>query len=216
MLRHDEQRGKQGSFEKTFGNLEALRKRYPELSITLKYTITPVNYDELLKSYEFLSGHGYRFTAKMLEYNPHYTNKLTGAIEDRATGFTTGQVSEIKRQLEAILALAPRGRRHARRVAEMQEVLDSLDPQWRRPGRCSTPKNVAFLDCDLNLFTCKEYGPVVNLQEERLDDLSKRSQFQDIVAHERQNSGQCTRCTSQMKRSSEAQRWLGYLASWAR
>lgn len=221
MQRHDEQRGKDGAFDKTLANLEEIRRRYPQLAITLKFTITPVNYDELLDTYEFLNARGFRFTVKMLEHNPHYTNKLAVAGLPGEDGgsepvvFSEEQLASIEQQLKTILERVPRAR-NSRRVAEIEEVLASLAPDWTRAGRCASPSDVAFLDCDQNLFTCKEYAPVINLAGQDLSELTAAEQYRQIVEHERCNTGRCTRCTSQMKRGSEIARWLGYLASLVR
>lgn len=213
--RHDQQRGKEGAFSKTFANLEAIRKRYPELSITLKFTITPINYDELHKTYDFFNNRGYRFTAKMLEYNPYYTNKLSQDQSGTEATFTPEQLESIEKQIKAILANAPRGR-NILRIREMEEVLNSLQSGWVRSGRCAVPTDIAFLDANLDFFTCKEYPPVLNLGEGSLDQLNAQPQYNQVREHERCNTGKCTRCTSQMKRTSEVERWVGYLASFLR
>lgn len=213
--KHDEQRGKDGSFAKTIANLEAIRQRYPELSITIKFTITPINYGELQATYEYLSPRGYRFTVKMLEHNPHYTNKLTAGRGRDEFSFRPEQLAAIERQLKAIIAQAPAGANYARRQ-EMKDVLASLAPDWTRRSRCAAPTDVGFLDCDLNLFTCKEYPPVLNLGVDSLDRLTAQPQFHAICDHERHNTGKCTRCTSQMRRTPRAGEWLGFLASLVR
>jgi len=215
IAKHDLQRGREGSFDKTLGNLELLREHYPKLSITLKFTITPINYDELQKTYELLSDRGFRVTAKMLEHNPHYTNKLSIGTPDAGSGFTPEQLTSIERQLKAILSRAPKSRSPLR-TRELQEVLESLSPLWERSGSCYTPSVGAFIDCDLNLFTCKEYDPVLNLRSDSLDRLGGSGQYRTICDHEAANTGKCTRCTSQMKIGPGSPRWLGYLASLVR
>lgn len=214
VTKHDLQRGTRGSLAKTIANLDRLREHFPDLSITLKFTITPVNYDEIHATYKWVSEKGYSMTMKMLEYNEFYTSKLKIASDQERFVFTPEQLDSIRAQLEAILCHVPR-RSGPRRTAEIREVLDSLSPEWRRPGKCLTPTKGGFLDCDLNLFTCKEYAPVVNLRTSSLDELAAAPQLHEICLHERQNSGQCTRCTSQMKIQAGATNWLTYLKSLA-
>jgi MoaA/NifB/PqqE/SkfB family radical SAM enzyme len=194
---HDRQRGKEGSFAKTTTNLLAIRGRFPKLPITLKYTITPVNYHEIAATFREARCLGFPLTFKMLEFNPFYTNKKSD--DASAFAFTPEQVDVIRAQLREVLsnmdAAMPRARRK-----EIEEILVSLEPGWTRGGNCAIPFSDGFLDCDLNLFTCKEYAPVVNLAHESLDDYFNRPEFTAIVEHEAENSGKCTRCTSQMKR----------------
>lgn len=211
--KHSLQRGKEGSFEKTFSNLEAMRTRYPQLSITLKFTITPVNCDELFKTYDYFTKLGYRFTVKMLEYNPFYTNKLAVKNEQKDdTSFTLEQLSDVEKQLKLILKSIPKDGSKFR-AREIKEVFNSLDANWVRKKRCVTPRESMFLDCDLNVFTCKEYKAVLNLDNESLDQLYDSSQYDIIHQHEKNNTGECTRCTSQMKRTATTGQWLSYLAS---
>jgi len=213
--RHDQQRGKEGAFSKTFANLEAIRERYPQLSITLKFTITPVNYDELQKTYEFFNSRGYRFTVKMLEHNPFYTNRLSQDAPESGYDFTPEQLLSIEKQIREIVANAPRGR-NLLRIQEMEEVLESLEHDWQRSGRCAVPTDIAFLDANLDFFTCKEYRPILNLARDSLDELDSHPNYKMVQELERCNGGKCTRCTSQMKRTSEVKRWIGYLASFLR
>ena len=198
LTKHDVQRGTKGSLTRTVQNIDHLREKFPKLSVTLKFTITPLNYDEIYSTYQFASGKGYLMTVKMLEYNEFYTNKLKSESDRLKFVFTADQINSISAQLKTILSHAP-VTSNLRRIAEIREVLDSLSSEWRRPGKCLTPTKGGFLDCDLNLFTCKEYAPVLNLRADSLDELIAAPQVHTICQHERQNSGQCTRCTSQMK-----------------
>ncbi|MGA2448022.1 MAG: radical SAM protein [Polyangiaceae bacterium] len=194
---HDIQRGVAGAFQRTMENLDALRTRYPALSIHVKYTITPMNYTEVARTFDYVHSRGYVITAKMIENNPYYTNNLTHTIRADDFSFTDEQIEVIRTQLRTVLANWPRPR--DRRRAEVEEALASLDPEWRRDVGCLTPQRHAFIDCDLNFFTCKEYGPVANLAQAGLDVLGDAEAYYEVLNHERANTGHCTRCTSHLK-----------------
>jgi MoaA/NifB/PqqE/SkfB family radical SAM enzyme len=196
--KHDEQRGKEGSFELTFGNLEAIRARYPSLPIRVKFTITPVNFMEVEKTFRYFSSRGYEITAKLVENNQFYTNNLSVHLHQADFSFSPAQLDSIRNQLNAIQREWPPGA-NPHMKAQVEEALSALDPEWKRGGRCVTPERAAFIDCDLNLFTCKEYGPVLNLQSDDLGKLRERASYLNVVEHEECNTGRCTRCTSQMK-----------------
>jgi MoaA/NifB/PqqE/SkfB family radical SAM enzyme len=195
--KHNEQRGTEGSLELTVRNLKALRARYPLLPITLKFTITPINYVELEATFRHFQFLGYRITAKMVENNPYYTNSLSHQKHQTDFRFTEDQFASLRSQLKAILRDWPALEGYSRR--EVKEVLESLDPKWKRPDGCVTPEKAAFIDCDLNFFTCKEYPPVLNLKSDDLSNLANTDSFRNVVNHQKCNTGQCTRCTSPLK-----------------
>jgi len=210
--KHDEQRGKDGSFELTFGNIEALRARYPSLGIQVKFTITPVNYMELEKTFQFFQSRNYRITAKMVENNPNYTNNLSFQRHIADFGFKPDQLESVRTQLRSIIKAWPRAK--DRRRLEVDEVLESLEPKWRRPDRCQTPQKGGFIDCDLNFFSCKEYGAVLNLKTQDLSEREASPGYKLVVENEKCNAGQCTHCTSLLKmREQKKESWPGYLVS---
>lgn len=207
---HDVQRGLPGAFQTTMGNLARMRERFPELGIDVKFTITPINFQELRAAYEYCSQRGFDFTAKMIENNPYYTNRLSSAERVQEFAFTEAQRGRIGEQLDAILATAE-GRVSPLRLHELQELRASLAPEWRREGRCSAPTGAVFLDSRLNLFCCKEYPPVLNLRTASLDVVPDSPVYREVVAHESANEAACARCTSQLKRTRSARPWSRWL-----
>lgn len=211
IITHDVQRGKHGAFDKSMGNLAKLRERFTKLGIDIKFTITPVNYKEIRAAYSYCTDRGFNFTAKMLENNLFYTNVLSYNQHKNDFQFDAAQISEVRQQMEWILthqASAVSEQRHN----EMQEVYDSLDPAWRRDGRCNVPTGAAFLDSSLNLFTCKEYSPVINLSTASLDGIPASAVYQQIIESEKGNLGACTCCTSQLKKQRSENTWARWLS----
>lgn len=198
---HDLQRGKKGAFIKSMNNLSAMRERFPELGIDVKFTITPVNYKELYRAYKYVSGCGFNFTAKMVENNPYYTNVISSDSHTTDFQFKKHEIELIAKQLHDILSDAGQVISDSRRQ-EMKELLSSLDPDWCRKGRCTAPTQSVFLDARMNLFCCKEYPPVLNLNESSLDEITSSSAYFDAIAAERKNQSPCLRCTSQLKTNS--------------
>lgn len=197
---HDVQRGMAGAFDKSFGNLQKLRSEFPRLGIELKFTITPRNHHELLAAWEHCTRHGFAFTAKFVENNAYYTNRLSFDEHREDFQFTAQAIDDVRRQLDTISARAPRHR-------TMRELRDSLASGWQRSGRCATPSQGAFLDSRLNLFTCKEYPPVLNLGRQSLDDLATLPGYAQVCSAEAANAAHCTRCTSPQKLETVRMPW---------
>lgn len=207
---HDLQRGRPGALNKSLDNIDALRRHYTKLTVEVKFTVTPLNHEELLAAYRLITSRGLDFTAKMIEVNPNYTSQLSFDAHSQSFRFTPSQIDAVRRQLDTILAEPSLV--SARRRAEMLELRESLEPSWKRSGRCSLPHSGAFLDARLRLFTCKEYPPVLDLARQSLDDLPRSEAYAAVCEAERKNSSACTRCTSQLKVRSRMPGWLKWLS----
>jgi MoaA/NifB/PqqE/SkfB family radical SAM enzyme len=204
---HDVQRGRAGALQKSMSHLKALRERFPELVIEVKFTVTPVNHEEVAAAYRLVTSAGFDFTAKMIEVNPNYTSQLSFESHSQDFQFTPAQIDTVRRQLDEILA-EPSSAVSARRRAEMLELRESLEPGWKRSGRCTLPRSGAFIDGRLRLFTCKEYAPVLDLRTQKLEDLLRSPAYAAVHAAERSNAQACTRCTSQLKKRSRLPAWM--------
>jgi MoaA/NifB/PqqE/SkfB family radical SAM enzyme len=203
---HDVQRGRQGAFETSMGNLARLRELYPALGIDIKFTITPVNHAELKDAYVYCTERGFNFTAKLIENNPYYTSVNSSASRDQEFTLSPAQLQTVREQLDWILG-QPQGQVSQSRRRELEELALALDPEWRRDGRCAAPTEAAFLDARLNFFTCKEYPPVLNLNDRSLDQITESMPYRQAIEFERCNGGVCTRCTSQLKTSRTHHKW---------
>ncbi|MCP5016344.1 MAG: hypothetical protein GY938_13900 [Ketobacter sp.] len=203
---HDVQRGRLGALQKSLGNIEILRRHYPKLTVEVKFTVTPVNHHELLSAYRLITSHGLDFTAKMIEVNPNYTSQLSFDKHSESFRFTPAQIDVVRRQLDTMLSEPVQV--SLRRLAEMTELRESLEPDWGRSGHCKLPSSGAFLDSRLRLFTCKEYAPVLDLSRQSLDDLLCSKAYAAVHRAEQENVEACTRCTSQLKMTARKPGWL--------
>lgn len=210
--KHDAQRGTQGTLQKTLRNLRVLRERYEGLPFVIKYTITPMNHDDVLPTWEALTALDLDLTFKLIEHNQFYNNKLDEAAP-ASFCFTEEQSAVAAAQLRQVLS-HPAAQKSSRR-SEIEEALERLSGgEWIRPDQCLTPQWSAFLDCDLNVFTCKEYAPIGNLGVSTLDEMLKTQGYAQVCHAEQENVDKCTHCTSQMK--IRTPKWPALLASSAR
>ncbi|MCK5344320.1 MAG: radical SAM protein, partial [Candidatus Heimdallarchaeota archaeon] len=72
---HDAQRGV-ASKAQVLDTINLLKKNYHHLPVKIKYTITPLNYSDVLETYLFCRKNELEFKPKIVEYAPHYTNRL--------------------------------------------------------------------------------------------------------------------------------------------
>lgn len=72
------QRG--GSPKQIIDSLLFLRGQFPRIPMKLKFTITPVNIEDIMPAYRFAREHGFGFKVKLLENAPFYTNKMSAPV----------------------------------------------------------------------------------------------------------------------------------------
>lgn len=63
---HDNIRGVKGSFVALEKSIDALRKQYPQVRLSLNFTLTPENYHELEKAYDYAKQKGLGFAAQFV------------------------------------------------------------------------------------------------------------------------------------------------------
>ncbi len=71
---HDLQRGR--SKEDILGTINLVRQKFPKMKIKIKFTITPINYKDIIPTYEFCRKMKVVFKVKISESAENYTNKL--------------------------------------------------------------------------------------------------------------------------------------------
>jgi organic radical activating enzyme len=199
--KHDVQRGQEGLFIETMDKIQTVRTKYPELKIVIKYTVTPINFDELQNTYRYFCEREFDFRGKLIEVNHNYTSKVNYAEHNSTFRLREEQVFALTKQLDQIIE-------HQRSLPKNHESIwlgwtelrESLAIDWQRNSACKAPTKSGFLDCDLNFYTCKEYFPVANLSQGQIGQALDLSKIQQIVACEKDNSGHCTQCTSPMRR----------------
>jgi len=72
---HDQQRGKK-SLHNILETINLVKEKYPRISIKIKFTITPLNYKDIMPTYEFCKKNNLDFRVKLVEYAENYTNKV--------------------------------------------------------------------------------------------------------------------------------------------
>src|SRR3989338_2656465 len=73
---HDCQRGKK-SASSILRTIKLLKTAHPQIPIKIKFTITPVNYADILDTFAFCEQNRLIFKPKIAEYAPNYTNRVT-------------------------------------------------------------------------------------------------------------------------------------------
>lgn len=66
---HDVHRGRLGALRKSLDKIDTLRRHYPKLIVEVKFTVTPVNYTELMSAYRLITSLGLDFTGSSISFS---------------------------------------------------------------------------------------------------------------------------------------------------
>jgi MoaA/NifB/PqqE/SkfB family radical SAM enzyme len=156
---HDAIRGVEGSQARLLATASAVRRRFPEVRLSLKLTVTNDNHAEILDTARQCQALGVPLRMKTLEklecHQGRFPSPVTGPEYDEAI------VASITSQARALLAMGiETNRRYVR--ALVRKNTDGLAP-------CSCSPRTLFVGIDGQVFLCRRRAPIGNVLETPLD-----------------------------------------------
>jgi MoaA/NifB/PqqE/SkfB family radical SAM enzyme len=182
---HDEQRGT--SIKKVLDTLRCVKSMYPSVQIKIKFTITSVNYKDIIPTFKFCKENGLDFRVKLVEYAKNYTNKQNAqacSLNEKARRAVIADLLEIAKE--------KRGSRD-RNAGFIDAMIFHLLGR-ARTSVCGTPFQRVFIMPDGKVFSCLHFPSIGNLHHHGLDVL-----WDSDIAEEQRVSvtrGQCPECVS--------------------
>jgi MoaA/NifB/PqqE/SkfB family radical SAM enzyme len=172
---HDTVRRIEGSAARLLATATGIRRRYPEVRVSLKLTVTNDNYDEILDTARQSQHLGIPFRFKTLEKLNCHQSRFPAEVD--APDYDANVLAAITEQAKAVLALGvDTNRRYL-------EALIGKNETGRAPCSCS-PRTV-FIGIDGQVFLCRRKDAVGNVFEESFDDLwtsaVKRSRVREMA-----------------------------------
>lgn len=159
---HDLQRGK--SKDKILFTIKEIKKKFPDLLIKLKLTITPINYSDIIPTYNYCKKLGVKFKIKISESSENYTNK----IEEWQPNWTQNMKESIKKDLEIIeKEISNSDNKNADFI---KRTISSLDEK-KHLKKCLAPYERIFIMPDTSVYSCIHLKKLGYLNEKSLDDL---------------------------------------------
>ena len=159
---HDKQRGK--SLKNILRTIKLIKKRYPFINIKIKFTITPLNYSDLIPTYEFCKENNIDFRLKLVEYIKNYTNKY----ENKEFKFTNLSKRKITKDLLKIYREKVKfDKKNAEFIKRtIEKLFNKYDGIY-----CKVPFERIFVMSNGNVYSCLYYDKIGNLNEEILDNI---------------------------------------------
>lgn len=156
---HDAVRRVAGSQEKLLDTATSIRRRYPDVALSLKLTVTNENYGEILDTAEQCRDLGIPFRFKTLEKLKCHQSRSPSDIDGPA--YTDDILAAITAQGRAVLALGiETNRQYIRRLIAKNTT-----------GRaaCSCSPRTVFIGVDGQVFLCRRKEPIGNVHQRDLD-----------------------------------------------
>lgn len=181
---HDRQRGQ--SLDLIRRNISVIRERFPEINIRLKFTITKLNYTDIIPTYEYAKQNRLGFKIKLAENAQNYTNRIFGGTMSE---FTVGEEKAIARDLFKIYKeLKDKNNTDALFISKTIDFL----LQKGGKGFCKTPFNRIFVMQDGEVYSCIHYQRIGNIHQNTLDEIWLSQQAHSIRAEiDRHGCGKC-------------------------
>ena len=183
--RHDKQRGE--SIKQIMSNIDLIKSKFPDIKLKLKFTITPINYKDILPSYEYAKLNNLGFKIKLVETAKNYTNK----IKKKKFYFNRAARNLIIKDL--IYIYKDRAMISNRDMDFIKFTIKFLLGKIKNIA-CMAPFNRLFIMPDGNVYSCIHFDPIGNLNDNKLDELWNSKKAQQIRSNIKRKG--CNRCTA--------------------
>ncbi len=174
---HDKQRGVKGAFERTVKTIDSARRKFPEVGINIHFTITPINYREILKVYRLAKSKNAFFRAAYA----HNTFYLTNFIKrnNPLFKFNKIQIRDIESQLNRIMKDYIKEGNFGDALFLNQIPRRLREPEYRF-CRCFTSYDLVLIKENGDVHICVMSEPVGNINKENLGKILFNKKAQKI------------------------------------
>ncbi|HBG61650.1 MAG: hypothetical protein A2Y03_09595 [Omnitrophica WOR_2 bacterium GWF2_38_59] len=163
ITKHDEQRG--SSLKTITNNIILIKEMFPEINIKLKFTITKINYTDIVSTYEYAKSHNLGFKIKLVENAKNYTNKFS---DQNMINFTIKEKKLIAKDL--LFVYNDLKRSNKKDAVFIHEVIKFL-LEKNDPAFCRTPFNRIFIMPDGKVYSCIHFNCIGNIKDKSLEEI---------------------------------------------
>lgn len=159
--------------ESVVENMLILHRLFPKVELRIKFTITPVNYKELLPTYLQAKQHNFAFKMKLVEHTSMYTNQ----VSPKKIVFDTVEKRAISKDLLLVKA------DFEKTDCSFSRFIDkTLAVLWGNKihTKCLTPDNRIFIMPDGAIYSCLHAISIGNLKHSSLKQVWFSKEAQNI------------------------------------
>lgn len=193
---HVMQRGWKDAWQCTWQTIHKVKQFYPEVHISVKYTINAHNIDDILPVYRMCKDKGLTFLPKFVEQGTlHYYHRIA---KEHSLFILT---PDAKEKALLILRLIQEQEIREQRPSLLLDELISLGGEKANVQRCRTPELSLFITANGDIYPCIYMDPIGNIFSDWYDALGGDAHNEEI---KKGITGNCPKCIS----------YHGYLRSW--
>jgi len=185
---HNFQRGAKDAYKKTIKTMLSVRKLFPLMKISLKYTINNQNYDDLPDLYKFCKKYKFHLYPKLIEAG-------TNNYYHRLGGERVLPIADIQSKSSEIIAVLEELKEKDKGEVIEQHILSLLIKKLRglfTLNACFTPEKSLFLTARGDIYSCLYYDKLCNINEKDWKEKLKGEYQQKILKESA--CGKCPGC----------------------
>lgn len=176
---HDTIRGVEGSASRLLETAQAIRRECPRMDITLKLTITPYNFQEILDTAKQCQSLGIPFRIKTMEKIKCQQNRYASEISD--PDYSDEMMKSIIGQAKGMLALG---------VETNTSYIKKLIRKYEGGKiKCTCSPNNMFIGIDGQVFLCRRKEPIGNVMRQQLSEIWESS-MKNTITDQMKNCGE--------------------------
>lgn len=173
---HDRIRGVKGSATKLRDTCIVIKEKFPKLELTLKFTITPLNYKEVFDTAVYVSSLKIPFHIKMIEELNCHQNRQKPSGKKGV--FDEKSIVSIVDQLKAVLATGI--------DVNKRYLRDLIKKSTKKCLTCNWSTKTWFIGLDGKVFLCRKKDSIGNITEYTISELLN-SRKHELVMHQIRN-----------------------------
>lgn len=168
---HDSIRRVDGSRERLLETAKSIRKNFPGIRLSLKLTVTPLNYKEILATANQCKLLGMPFRFKTMEKINCHQNRYPSDIDE--PDYNQDIIDSIKTQAKEILSLG---------VETNKKYIKRLIGQYSGEyAGCNCSPKTLFIGIDGKVFLCRKREPIGDLSQSTFDQIWRSVKKESIV-----------------------------------
>lgn len=164
---HNFLRGRPDAFQRTSGLLQAIRREFPQMRLSVKYTITPFNVGDLAQVYRFCRRNDLSFMPKLMESNNPYYYHRSGAPRLLSPDWVKDHAAALKKALSSIVDKERDRRVRIVDLGVLKALLDFIDHPVLQGRECYTPLYSLFVSARGRLHPCLNLPHIADLYDKR-------------------------------------------------
>ncbi|MBU0634338.1 MAG: radical SAM protein [Candidatus Omnitrophica bacterium] len=186
---HDHMTQSKGSLRQSEQTIGEIQKRFPKLKLSVKFVITPWNYNEIEKTFDYCQERGLPLIVKMIENVKSYTNSIRYEenTKQKIFSFTEDQLQDILCFLNRV-----NNNKGVNRYF-IEYLVGSLQGKPINK-QCLVSRKSLFFNANGDIYNCRNFEPIGNIKEG--DVTLHITGYKNRICRQQRDSSICQKCVA--------------------